>query len=294
MPIDVADTPNAAPSPTAFVIDPERPVLARSERLAPGWAVAPHSHPRSQLLWAVRGVLRVFSADGVWIVPPSHTVWIPGGVPHHTVSETEVEIRNLYVDPSALEGRPALSGSACSVRLMTGLMREIILRLCSMAGNEAAGNEAGGNEAGGRSSHHRYLCALALDEITVLAEAPLHLPGGHDPRLLRVTRHLVANPGDGRSLAELGTMAGASIRTLERLFHGETGLTFRQWRSRLRLLSALDLLNHGHSSTEIAHRLGYGSASAFSAAFRSYFGTPPQSFLARGGSPAEGVESHRV
>ena len=276
MPIDVADTPNAAPSPTAFVIDPERPVLARSERLAPGWAVAPHSHPRSQLLWAVRGVLRVFSADGVWIVPPSHTVWIPGGVPHHTVSETEVEIRNLYVDPSALEGRPALSGSRCSVRLMTGLMREIILRLCSMGGPE--GPE--GHE--GKDSAHQRLCALALDEITALAEAPLHLPGGHDPRLLRVTRHLVANPGDGRSLAELGTMAGASIRTLERLFHGETGLTFRQWRSRLRLLSALELLNRGHSSTEIAHRLGYGSASAFSAAFRSYFGTPPQSFLARG------------
>ncbi|MEH0076090.1 helix-turn-helix transcriptional regulator [Pannonibacter sp. Pt2] len=276
MPIDVADTPNAAPSPTAFVIDPERPVLARSERLAPGWAVAPHSHPRSQLLWGMRGVLRVFSADGVWIVPPSHAVWVPGGVPHHTLSETEVEIRNLYVDPSALEGRPALSGSACSVRLMTGLMREIILRLCSMGGPE--GPE--GHE--GKDSAHQRLCALALDEITALAEAPLHLPGGHDPRLLRVTRHLVANPGDGRSLAELGTMAGASIRTLERLFHGETGLTFRQWRSRLRLLSALELLNRGHSSTEIAHRLGYGSASAFSAAFRSYFGTPPQSFLARG------------
>ncbi|WP_430514480.1 AraC family transcriptional regulator [Pannonibacter phragmitetus] len=276
MPIDVADTPNAAPSPTAFVIDPERPVLARSERLAPGWAVAPHSHPRSQLLWAVRGVLRVFSADGVWIVPPSHAVWIPGGVPHHTVSETDVEIRNLYVDPSALEGRPALSGSACSVRLMTGLMREIILRLCSMGGPEA-----------GASSHHRHLHALALEEIAALAEAPLHLPGGHDPRLLRVTRHLVANPGDGRSLAELGAMAGASIRTLERLFHGETGLTFRQWRSRLRLLSALELLNRGHSSTEIAHRLGYGSASAFSAAFRSYFGTPPQSFLARGTPAAD-------
>lgn len=110
--------------------------------------------------------------------------------------------------------------------------------------------------------------AVLLDEVERLPEAPLDLPGGQDKR---PTRHLIRHPNDPRPLPDLSRIAGASPRTLERLFRAETGLGFRQWRSKLRLLSAIESLNRGESSTSIAYSMGYSSPSAF--------GTTPQRFL---------------
>lgn len=264
MTMNVADTTSFAPSATAFVCDPSRPVLAHGRLLRSGAAVHPHSHPRGQLLWAMRGVLRVVSGASVWIVPPSHAVWIPGDMPHHVVTESEADTRNLYVDPSC----PVRQGrGGCSVLLLTPLMRALILRM---------GAETG---AAPYDARRLRLCAVVLDEIEALQDAPLTLPGGRDPRLVRLAGHLGQAPGDPRPLTELAAIAGASPRTLERLFRAETGLTFRQWRSRLRLLSAIERLARGESSTAIAWSLGYSSPSAFVAAFRQQFGSPPQSFL---------------
>lgn len=267
MTIDVDEAPFFEPSDTAFVIDAARPVLAHARLMRAGRAVHPHSHPRGQLLWAYDGVLRVSSGENVWIVPPTHAVWIPGGTLHNLVTETDAHIRNLHVDPSCLTRLAGLGEAGCSVRVMTPLMKALVLKLC------ASDLDAPFDE------RFMRLSAVVLDEMATLEEAPLSLPGGSDPRLVRLTRYLGTRPDDSRLLGELAAVAGASPRTLERLFRRETGLTFKQWRSRLRLLSAIERLNQGQSSTEIAHSLGYANPSAFIAAFRGHFGCAPQSYL---------------
>lgn len=261
---DVAETPTRPASGAGFVRDPARPVLVHSGRMPAGQMVEPHSHPRGQLIWAMQGVLRVTSRGGVWIVPPSHAVWIPGGTDHHVTTETEVEIRNLYVDPSLPLRRQV---PRCAVLLLTPLLRELILRLAALTTDAPF------------DARRLHLAAVIADEIEALAEAPFSLPGAHDARLVRLMRHLRETPDEARPLADLAALAGASPRTLERLFRAETGLTFRQWRSRLRLMAAIERLERGQSSTEIAWSLGYRSPSAFVAAFRAQFGRPPQSFL---------------
>jgi len=265
---DVDDAPFFQPLDIAYTLDAARPVLANHRPIRAGRAVQPHSHPRGQLLWAHDGVLRVSSGGNVWIVPPTHAMWIPGGLEHDLVTETDAHIRNLHVDPSALHRLARLGRDACSVRVMNPLMRALILKLCE------SDLSAPFDERTNR------LVDVVLDELAALEEAPLSLPGGHDPRLVRLTRYLGTRPEDPRLLSELAAIAGASPRTLERLFVKETGLTFRAWRTRLRLLSAIERLNRGQSSTEIAHSLGYSSPSAFVAAFRGYFGRTPQQFLA--------------
>lgn len=279
MTMDVANTPSYAPVPVAYLEDRARPVLGHGRDLVAGAQIAPHSHPRGQLLWAVDGVLRVHAGDAVWIVPPEHAVWIPGGTEHHVMTETPVRARNLYVDPSI---RPRGPGTDCEVLLLSPLLREIILRLAEGARPGSARDTAA--EAAADPGRVARLAAVAVDEIAELVAAPLSLPGGHDPRLRRLTGHLGRVPGDRRALAELAGVAGASPRTLERLFRAETGLTFRQWRSRARVLAALEGLRAGRSSTQIAYDLGYRSPSAFIAAFHGHFGCAPQHFFAtRGG-----------
>lgn len=265
MPTNIAKTPNFSPSHTAFVLDADWPVLSHGRDFEAEASSEPHRHPRGQLLWAAQGVLRVTSDDRVWIVPSSHAVWIPSYCFHHLATETAARTRNLYVDPSI---PVRCQDKGCAMLLLSPLMREIILRLAS---DRLCDNPAS----------FKRLGLVAIDEIELLESAPLNLPAGQDIRLRRLISYLLRNPEEQQMLPELAKIAGGSVRTMERLFKAETGMSFRQWRSRLRLLSAIEHLHQGNSSTTIAHMLGYRSASAFIAAFREHFGCSPQRFLAQ-------------
>ena len=70
-------------------------------------------------------------------------------------------------------------------------------------------------------------------------------------------------------------IAGASPRTLARLFERDLGMSFNQWRQRIRFHNALEALSCGEPISRVAEQHGYRSASAFSAAFRKVMGTPP-------------------
>ncbi len=265
MPNNIAKTPNFPPSHTAFILDPDQPVLTHGRDFEAEASSEPHRHPRGQLLWAAEGVLRVTSDDQVWIVPSSHAVWIPGNCVHHLVTETAARTRNLYIDPSVPVRR---QDKGCAMLLLTPLMREIILRLSA-------------DRQSDDPTRFQRLGWVAIDEIERLESAQLNLPAGQDIRLRRLIGHMVRYPETQHTLPELANIAGGSLRTMERLFKAETGMSFRQWRSRLRLLSSIEYLNQGKSSTSIAHTLGYRSASAFIAAFRQQFGCSPQRFAAQ-------------
>ena len=88
-----------------------------------------------------------------------------------------------------------------------------------------------------------------------------------------------AQPGDGRSVEMIAAeVGGASLRTFERLFVEETGLSLAAWRRHSRLLTSLSLLAQGKSIGEVAHAVGYESAAAFSTAFKQCFGVSPSSY----------------
>ena len=246
-------------------MDPQRPVLCLSEQLASGSLRTRHSHPRGQLAWAASGVLKVQTEAGSWIVPPSHAVWIASQIEHEIQVLSPASIGYLFVDVSAIERLP----DRCQVMSVTPLLRELILKLASMDLNPPAT---------GKTAN---LIEVLLDQLGELNASPMHLPGGRDRRLQAVMAILTRDPSDTRNLEQLASEAGASPRTIERLFQNETGMSLRQWRTRLRLLEAVKRLSDGESSAEIALSLGYSSSSAFVAAFRKYFGVPPQKFAAR-------------
>ncbi len=89
-----------------------------------------------------------------------------------------------------------------------------------------------------------------------------------------------------RSVSEpldaLAKDAGAGVRTLERLFVKETGMTFRRWRQRARLLAALHRLAAGEPVTSTALSVGFRSTSAFIAMYGHSAPVEPDAPLARG------------
>jgi AraC-like DNA-binding protein len=128
---------------------------------------------------------------------------------------------------------------------------------------------------------------LILDEIRELPVAPLHLPEPTDRRLRRITTVLKTAPADNRTLDLWARTAGASSRTLARLFVAETGMTFRQWRRQARLLTGLVHLAAGQSVTEVALHVGYESPSAFIAMFKHALGSTPSQYFATSPAPGE-------
>jgi len=96
-----------------------------------------------------------------------------------------------------------------------------------------------------------------------------------DPRALRVAVGVQADPGPATATAALARAAGASRRTMERLFRNETGMSFGRWRQQARLLQAMRLLARGDGVISTALEVGYQSPSAFIAAFSAALGITP-------------------
>ena len=143
----------------------------------------------------------------------------------------------------------------------------------------------------------QHIIDVLLDEIRAAPRQLMHLPMPHDRRLLKIASQLLADPSDERSLAEWAHWAGLSPRSLTRHFRDETTLSFAQWRQQARLAEALRQLTDGRSVADIAHALGFSSASAFVTVFRRHFGLPralPGAGRARPGNrldPARGLAS---
>ena len=230
-----------------------------------GHIVARHTHEHAQLLYARSGLMRVVTDAGVWVVPPQRAVWIPGRMAHQVTMAGEVEMRSLYV-LNGLEGLP----EACQVIAVSPLLRELI------AAFAAARPDYGpqGPEA--------RLAAVILDQLRRPVVATLHLPIPASARLRPIVDAVLADPADPRGLKDWSRVAGASARTLARLFEAEAGMGFRAWRQQVRLHEALARLSAGEAVTSVAFAVGYDSPSAFIAMFRRALGASPQKYLSAG------------
>jgi AraC-like DNA-binding protein/mannose-6-phosphate isomerase-like protein (cupin superfamily) len=234
-----------------------RPVVGYAHDYPAGWFTGLHAHPRAQLLYATSGVMRIEAEHASFVIPPGTGLFVPADVVHAVRMNGRVLMRALFLQERAA---PLSSINAITV---SPLLRELILAACD---EPVAWSLAG---------RGRHLAALAVDEIARARSLPLSLPVPSDKRLRRVTDALLACPGDKRALAEHAAHAGASVRTLARLFLHETGMGFLQWRQRLRLTEALAALSAGRTLPDAAGVAGYSSLPAFGAAFRGAFGVSP-------------------
>jgi len=195
------------------------------------------------------------------MIPPGKAVFIPAACPHSIRMWGEVAMRSLYFPPGLNE--PAMRFTECRVISVTALLRELILRVIEIGALD------------GRVPDQQRLKAVLLDEIDLATVTPLALPLPEEPRALAVAREVLARPCAPASLKELARRHGAGKRTLERLFRGETGISFGMWQQKARLLESISALAQGKSVTETALDAGYTSVSAFIAAFKRTFGCTP-------------------
>jgi len=229
--------------------------LGLSQRAYPDW---------DQLAYASQGVMTVVTSQGTWVVPPHRAVWIPAGVAYSVRMSGRVTVRTLFFRPR-LRGRLPRTCAALNV---PPLVRELVLhasRRNTLRRDVAA---------------DRRLARLLLDQLATLPAEPLQLPMPREARARRAAERLLADPLP--ELDRVARAAGASRRTLERVFLRETAMTLGRWRRRARLVEALRLLAEGHGVTRVALDVGYETPSAFISAFRRELGRTPGRYFSDG------------
>ena len=240
------------------------PVRGLAVTYPDGHVLDRHTHPWAQLVYAQSGGMRVATPDAAWLVPPTRAIWAPGGTPHEIEMRGAVAMRTLYLAPSDPDKR--LTG--CRAIEVAPLLHELILHIVRIGMLDV-------NDVG-----HARMEGLLVDLLAAAETAPLELPLPRDPRARRLAERILAEPGADAALADLARDAGASLRTLQRLFQAETRLPLETWRSRARMQQAVVALANGASVTETALEAGYQSASAFIAAFKRAFGQTPARYRA--------------
>lgn len=248
--------------PDRLMDSPHRIIATQADYLD-GLSYPFHHHPPIQFLYASEGVMTVTTPQGIWVVPPFRGVWIPSETKHQIFAPGHLSLRSLYIRPEAIRDLP----TQCCVVSVPPLLRELILHAAEFPIDYL------------HNSPEERVMDVILDMIQTLDTAPLQLPVPQDERLLKITAHIIQNPESKRRLDEWGDIIGATSRTLTRLFHKETGMSFTQWRQQARLLEALRQLACQESVTSVAMNLGYDSVSAFVSMFRKNLGSTPGQYF---------------
>ncbi len=230
-----------------------------------GEVVPMHAHDEAQLTFAASGMMQVHTERGRWLVPPQLAVWAPAGVPHQVEVLSDAELWMIYWQPSAArEWAPtALLGRAFALRV-TPLLRTLI---------------AAAFAADATPDKAELIVRLILHELTETPDAPTFLPLPTSVVGRRVADLAFADHRNRLDIGELASRAATSVRTVSRLFPVETGLTFKAWRQRARIVRAIDQLSAGGAISQVSADAGFASTAAFSFAFRQVTAMTPTTFL---------------
>ncbi|MBM7060599.1 helix-turn-helix transcriptional regulator [Pseudomonas sp. UL073] len=243
---------------------PGTPVRAVARSYPRGLYIEPHEHEWGQLLYAMSGIMWVETPHEALLVPPLRAVWLPPGVPHAVRVVSELEMRNIYLQPERLQPL----ADTTQVLEVSPLLRELIVALVDQQGRPQA-------------DYYDGLSRLTLLELQRARRSHLRvpLPDSADRRLLALCQAVMATPSLALSFEEHAAAVGASVRTLARLFQTRLGMGFAEWRRQVQLATAVAALIQGTPVGRIADSLGY-RANSFSDMFRRELGVAPSDYLA--------------
>lgn len=223
---------------------------------AGGSRIHRHRHTDHQLVYASSGAAEVRTDTGCWIAPADRAIWIPAGHwhEHRFYGPTRFHCVAFPAESSPEWATP-------TVVTAPPLVRELVITCSAPAGLPEAEIDR--------------MQQVLLDQLRRSPRQRLNLPAARDERLRRACALVEQDLTVVWTLAALGRHIGASERTLTRLFRTELAMTYPQWRTRLRLHRAVQLLAEGLPVTTVAGRCGWASASAFIDVYRAVLGHTP-------------------
>lgn len=227
------------------------------------YEVPEHAHGSDQLIYAIRGLMEVYSAQSKWLVPPHSALWIPARCRHRIHMPGPVAMRTLYLRPGLIVKKSPM------VLHLSPLLRELIIETVRVGKLRV------------RNRYESALLELLVTQLQTAPAIPAFLTLPREARALAVSQRVLADLSHARTLADLCSEAGVSVRTMERAFRNDVGMSFEEWRRQVRLTKAIELLVAGHPVKEAAYSVGYRQPGAFVEMFRKAFGVTPKLWVSQ-------------
>ncbi|WP_219817012.1 AraC family transcriptional regulator [Arthrobacter sp. GMC3] len=216
----------------------------------------PHSHDEHELIWSARGVVTIIVDGRMWSVLPGIGLWIPRGVVHEGHMDGGVASRVTLFTPEAWtrgwKGITAVRVNAAVQQLLVHLAR-----------------------TGMPAAERLRAQQVCIDMLEPVGYGSISVPIPSDPRIRELVDSVLKDPSDDRSLEQWARRLNLSSRTITRTFGAEVAMSFTHWRRLVRMRSAHGLLSQGLSVGAVGRKVGYGTTSAFVAAFRKVVGRTP-------------------
>ncbi len=235
------------------------PIVFRAAQMPSQASYPTHRHAWGEFVYSFSGVMEVKLAGQHYLAPPQYGIWLPPDVEHRGLNRQQAVHSSLYV---AAELCAALPQTSCALTV-SPLARALLEHLRQQPPGLP------------QSAPEQRLLQVLVDQLSHARSVGSYLPRSDDPLLRVVLQALEQNPGDERSLADLAADVHSTERTLSRRCQRDLGMSFAEWRQRLRVVKALPRLEGGEKVETIALDLGYASASAFIAMFRRLTGVTP-------------------
>lgn len=265
--------PRRQPSPANSLLSPPyrdalpAPIVFRAEKMAAHASYPVHRHAWGEFVYSFSGVMEVKLADEHYVAPPQFGIWLPPQVEHRGLNRQESLFSSLYVTANLCTALPQTTCVLTVSPLTRALLENLRLHPPGLP----------------QRPEDQRLLQVLVDQLTQARSVGSYLPHSQDAVLQKVLEALDEQPGDERSLAQLAAAFHTTERTLSRRCQSDLGMSFAEWRQRLRVVKALPLLESGAKVESVALDLGYASASAFIAMFRRMTGVTPDEHRRAGG-----------
>lgn len=206
-----------------------------------GW----HSHRRGQLLYGNSGYMTAMTEEGAFMLPSGYAILIAPDLPHAVQTFGETTMHSVYIEESVLRGHweptRILKVSPLLDASIQALAKEPVLY-----------------DESGRGQH---LSELILDEIRNAGSEPYTVPLPAEKQLRKLCRYLLDNPDNNLTIDDWADKVGMSRRTMTRKFRYETGMSFIEWRQRLRISHVMRRCAEGVPLAVAGLEAGYRSLS---------------------------------
>ncbi|WP_412850638.1 helix-turn-helix domain-containing protein [Chryseobacterium sp. PMSZPI] len=226
-----------------------------------------HQHQKGQLVYVESGFQYITIEERIYLLPQNHAAWIPSNAIHKTNSHSEtIKLMIMFADVD--HNDPFYH--EVNVFSVPPVLKEMIKYAEKWSKIVT-------------KDHNETLFLKALfNELPRFVETSLrlHICLPKDKRLIKVIEYLHDHYHHEIKIEDIGDIALLSLRTLERIFKKETGLTLSKYQQMLRIIKSLELLSSAHHTvSEIAHKVGYKSVQAYTRSFHSVMRFRPTDFM---------------
>ena len=202
--------------------------------------------PWGELNFALHGVINLHAENTNYISPPHYAIWLPPNTAHSAYSQANTCYITLVIAPEYCAVLPTGIKLIEISPILLSIVHDFIRRDIRRPETQT----------------DQRLAQVLIDQIQQARCYDHYLPWSYHAKLEPVLQQIQQQPASLVTLQQCAELAGLSERHLLRLSQQELGMSLNEWRSRAKLLLAIDLLKQ-HSIKSIACYLGYQSSSAF-------------------------------